>query len=131
MSLDTAISRFRRRQADLFRSTCTITRPFGEPVFDPGTGTYGQPVTTVYTGRCNVRPMRGSAQDVEAGAIEERVLQYIGKVPVDTPVLRNDTLTVTEAAYDAAFAGRMFNVKDVTADDWQVCRRLTLEEVAP
>jgi hypothetical protein len=101
-----------------------------DPIFNPDTG-YTQPSSTVYSGPCNVRPMRGNAQDVEAGALEERVLHYVGKVPVDTPVERNDTFTMTAAAYDPNMVGRVFNVQDVASDDWQICRRLTLEEVAP
>jgi hypothetical protein len=126
MSLETAIGRFRQRELDLMRSECTVTRANGEPVFDPATGTVTQPTTTVYSGACNIR--RPVMSEREVGGAERTVARSVAKFPPDTPVERGDRVTVTASAYDAGLIDRAFTIVDVTWDDWQIARRVTVEE---
>jgi hypothetical protein len=129
MSLDSAINYFRSKQAALFAATCTITRSVGEPTFNPSTGEYTPAgTTTIYTGACNVRP-RGSGSDVQVGEQELRLSTYVGKLPVNTAVKKDDVLTVTASTYDAGMVGKSFRITDVPSDGWQIARAVGLEEV--
>lgn len=126
MSIDSAVAHFRRRQASLFRSTCDITRA-GEPVFDPVTGTYTTPTTAVASDvACLIRPEGATERD--AGETQVTLNRFIGKLPANTTVEVGDVLTVTGSRHDDGLVGRAMNVMDVQHDDFQIARRLILEE---
>lgn len=130
MSVDTAVARFRRRQADLFRDTGTVTRAAGEPIYNPDSGSYSQPTITVYVGPCLVRPPSGNeANEVQAGQQEVALVALIGKFPVDAAVRRDDVLTLSASTYDAALVGKALRIGAAPNDGWQICRRCALEEV--
>lgn len=130
MSLETALAYFRKRQADLFRSTCTITRAGGEGTFNPSTGAIVPAAsTTVYSGPCLIRSATtGTGADTQVGQEEIRYRFARGKFPVDTPIEKDDVVTVTTSTHDADLVGRVFRITDVFRDDWQIARVAALEE---
>lgn len=131
MSLDSAVARFRQRQADLFRDEATIAAP-GARVFNPTTNSYSTPAgATRYAGPCLIRPLGvgGGATHAQVEAQETNVslLRLLAKFPANTPVELDDVVTVTSSTYDAALADRSFVVVAVDVDGAQVSRRVTIE----
>lgn len=130
MSLETAIARFRRRQADLFRDTARIERPSGTTTLDPNTGQETpDPPTLIYEGACALRGMRWDGTDVEAGGGEVRIKGSRIHFPTDTAVLHKDLVTFTGSIYDPSLVGRTFVVIDVPPEGWQISRWVLVEEV--
>ncbi len=123
------IGHLRHREARLFDSACTVTRPGeGEPVFDPDTGTYvNPPAVEVYTGPCLVRPVERASRVVEAGGAAVSLRTYDVTLPAGTPVEVADTVTVTVSP-DAGLVGQAMRVLDVPYDEWQVNRRVVAED---
>jgi hypothetical protein len=115
----------------LMVDTCTITRNDGDPVFNTTTGTYTQPTTTVYTGKCRVKPSVLSGNTtVQAG--EERVAlwPYSVSVPVSaTDVELDDIVTVTASA-DASLVDVTLRVRSIARGTFITARRLDCEETS-
>jgi hypothetical protein len=129
MSIDTAITRFRARQAEQFSDEATVSRPVGELVTDPDTGAVTQPYDTIYEDRpCKIRPAGHSGNDVTAGETELRMIGMTGKFAVDDDIRKDDILTVTASLYDASMPGRQYRVTEAPADAWQIARVVGLEE---
>lgn len=128
MSVASHIDRMRRRQADLFDSTVTIERPDPAPVTDPN-GVLVFTPSAVYTGAGLVRPAAadGSARP-QTGDERATLTRYLVKVPVDTAAELGDTVTVTASAFDADLVGVTGVVVAVAPDEWQISRRLTIEQ---
>ena len=129
MALDTAIERFRRREAENMRSECTVTRETGEPELDLSTGELERDYETVYSGKCSVRPATWVGADTQAGEQEVRLRSALGKLPHNTSVAKDDLLTVTSSEHDADLVGRVYRITDAFHDDWQIVRKVILEEV--
>jgi hypothetical protein len=126
VSVDSAVAHFRRRQESLFRSTCDITRA-GTPVFDPATGTYTSPSSSVASDvACLIRAE--SASERQAGETQVTLNRFVGKLPANTEVETGDILTVTASRHDDGLVGRVMTVVDVQHDDLQITRRVILEE---
>lgn len=92
--------------------TCTVTRA-GAKTFDESTRQYTQgPPTTVYTGRCRVKPWRGD--DEEAAEAEISVYRYQVRFPL-TPtapeIKREDSVTITASTHPA-MAGKVLTITD-------------------
>jgi hypothetical protein len=129
VTIQAAIAFFRQAERQLMDSTVTVVRDDGEPTFDPDTGAYTQPTTTIYTGDALVRASNWEGSDTEAGETEVRLRTARIKFPADTPVLRDDRVTV-DASADTRMVGRTFRVTDVLVDDWQISGTTFVEEVA-
>ena len=131
MSLETAISFFRRQRIAQFRAACTVVRETVPGVFDPNTGTIGAATTqTVYTGACNVREMTWQGTDVRTGEREVRLIGTELLFPHDTAVQEDDIVTVTAADHDADLVGKTYRITDIFLDAWQITRRAIGERVA-
>jgi hypothetical protein len=119
--------RFQRRWN--VAATCTITRPGGDPVFDPNTGTYTDPpATTVYTGNCLVAPV-GADRVVEFGEAPLSLRTYNMTLDGLTETVNvEDTVTVATAA-DPQLDGLVLRVLDVKKSSIPTNRRLVCEEV--
>lgn len=131
MTLDTAIARFRQRQEALFRDECVIARVSDEePTFDPDDGDYETPEPDeIYEGPCQVRPAGGLVgTDVIAGERELRLTDLVLKLPVDTPVEKNDQVMVTDSIHDVSLIGRTYRITDVLRDGRQIVRVCVMEE---
>lgn len=129
MSIESAVTRFRAKQAEQFSQTADIYRPVGEPTFTPEDG-YAQPVVTVTAGvACKVTSNERQGQDVQAGETEVRLLDHTIKFPVDTPVEVNDIVEVTASTYNPLDTGITYRITDVDRREWQISRRCVIEEV--
>lgn len=124
------IAHFRRRETQLMTSTCTISRGSGSPVWNPTTGTYDDPGTTVYTGACRLAAPNRQASDVEGGGSMYAVTDYVVTVPVGTDVRVDDKVAIT-ASDDPIASGLVLIVEAVPKSDWQVARKLHCREYAP
>lgn len=129
MTVDSAIARFRERQASLFRDDATVTRGGGGGTLDPNTGIWTPNTgTTVYSGPCLFRSAASAGIDVQLGGTEIRLRQTQVKFPANTPVQVDDMVIPTVSTYDAALVGVPFRVTDVIRDGWQIARVCILEE---
>lgn len=130
MTIATAVTRFRRRQAEQFSETATVTRPVGPPAFNRESEEVEQDYDAVTVGLCKIRPaQRAYGREVQAGEREVVLSPYVGKWPVDTPLRVNDVVTVTASLYDADLAVATFRVAAVHLDGWQIARVAELERI--
>lgn len=128
MSIETAIARFRAKQAVQFTDEATVSRQVGDLETDPDTGAVTRTFEEVYAGPCKIRPAETIGRDVTAGETELRLLRMEGKFPVDSDIRENDVVVVSSSTYDAGMAGRQYRVTDAPADAWQIARVAHLEE---
>lgn len=132
MTVDSIISRFRRRQADLFRDEGTLTRPatIGAGSLNTTTGVLtSTAATTIYDGPCLLRAFAWEGTDVEFGAIEVRLRRVRAKFPVDTDAQIDDIFVASASTYDPSLIGISFRVTDAFRDGWQIARVCILEEI--
>lgn len=110
-------------------ASCTISRPAGDPVFDPATGTYTDPVSiTVYSGPCQVAPV-GADRVVQFGEQPTSLRQYdVTIVGLAEAVQVEDLVTVSSSA-DPQLDGLELRALDVKKGSLPTNRRLTCEEV--
>lgn len=129
MSVDSAIARFRKRQADQFTQTCRIDRPVGETYYDPDAQESVQPVEPLYAAvPCKVTSNDRSGEDVQAGETEVRLLDVTIKFPVDTDVAMDDIVTITASKFHPLSVGKQYRITDVDDREWQISRRCVIEE---
>ena len=127
MSIDTAIKRFRSKQAGQFTDEATVSRPVGEMTYDPDFGSV-QDYDEVYSGECKIRPADRTGNEVGAGQTEVLIVDSTGKFPVDTDLQMDDIVTVTASLYDAGMVGRQYRISSAPSDGWQIARVVVLEE---
>jgi hypothetical protein len=110
-------------------ATCTISRAAGEPVLNPATSQYDvTPAETVYVGPCRVRTLNTQDMAVLVGDLHETLSRYIATLPhTATGIEVDDFLTVT-AGTDPDLIGRPLRVTDVRWSEWQIDRRVVLED---
>lgn len=128
MSIDTALARFRARQAEQFSDEATVSRQVGGLTTDHTTGAVSRIFDAVYDGECKIRPADRSGSDATAGETEVRLVDMAGKFPVDTDIRKDDIVTVTASTFDASMPGRQYRVTEAAADAWQIARVVGLEE---
>lgn len=130
MTVDSAIRKFRRSQAAIFRDEGRIERPSGTGTIDPVSGDYvADPPTVLYEGPGLLRIQKWQGTDIEAGGEELRKHEVSLKLPVDTPAEANDVWVHTASTYDQSLVGRHFRITDIFRDGWQISRRFLLEEI--
>lgn len=129
MSIETAIARFRDRQAGQFSEDVVVYRQVGELSTNPTTGAVTRTFTEVYDGPCKIRPADRSGNDVRAGETEVRTLDMVGKFPVDTALRKDDVVDVEDSTFDATMVGRRYRVTEAPADGWQIAKVVRLEEI--
>lgn len=129
MTVDQQLVRtFRRDTTRRWHVEADLVRDNGDPVFDPNTGTYTDPETTIYSGPVGLRPQGTEARIVEYGGQAVTLRTYDVELPADTDVRRGDELTVTASPLDADLVGRTLTVIDVLYDDRQVVRRAVVQD---
>lgn len=112
----------------LMTDACTITRSGGAPVFDSTTGTYTDPAaTTVYSGKCRVKPANLTSRTVQAGEQQVALWPYSVSMPLSALPELDDVVTVT-ASVDASLVGRTLRVRSVARGTFLTARRLDCEE---
>lgn len=131
MSVDSILTIGRERRKLLMRSTCRITRPGGNPVFNPLTGLYITPdPTVIYEGICQIKPSFTPAEKVGSSADKELVVQsYDFCLPWDVagsaPAVNiSDTVTVLSGD-DGWAVGKSFPVAWFEHADTRTHRRVT------
>jgi hypothetical protein len=130
MSVDAAVTRFRRRQAAQFTDRATIRRPVGEMTFDESTGLASQEYETVGTNRpCKFVRDDRAGRDVTAGDTTVLVASIVCRFPVEEDVELHDVLTVTASAYNPTDVGRSWRVADLERHTWQIARNCVVEEI--
>ena len=130
MSVDTALARFRKKQAEQFDTDAEVWRPDGEPVFDPDTEVYDQPQILVYEGPCKVRPdSNRSTDDTEAGETLIGKPDFAVKLPVDADVQRDDVIVVTASKHDPGMVGHRYTVRKCQNDEWKIAQVAICEEI--
>jgi len=129
MSLETAIARFRARQADLFRDTATVYRPTTGGTLTAGNVYVPSVATILYSGPCLMRAFTWEGTTVESADQEVRLRRLRAKFPVDTDVEKDDVVVASASTFDASLVGVSFRATDVFRDGWQICRVCILEEI--
>lgn len=131
MSVDSILRLARARREELMRSTCRITRPGGEPVFNPATGGYDTPDRiTIYEGRCQIKPTSSPAErDGESGDRDLVLQSYTLVLPwtaSNEAGLVNVADAITILTGDDTWAnGQTFPVGWVELADTRTHRRIT------
>lgn len=112
-------------------STCTITRP-GTPVTDPDTGEVTPSATTVYTGKCRIRPAQMWGRTAYVAGVEVSPDTFQVSVPFAVVGVRRGDLVTIVTSPDADCVGRTWYVR-FTPDmgDAVTARRLLCEEQSP
>lgn len=129
MSIDTAIRRFRERQAAQFTDFATIRRPVGEPTFDEDTGLATQEYETVGTLRpCKLTAHDPASRKVPAGETQLRVVTLQLKFPVEEDVQPDDIATITASTYNPTDVGKSYRIVSVDPRTWQISRLCEIEE---
>lgn len=125
------IARFRAREMALMRSTCKITRG-GSQTFDPDEGSMvpdEEEPDSIYEGPCTIRSFIWEGANTQAGEREVRLRGARLKTPADTPVKKDDIVTVLTSVHDAALVDKVYRVTDVFVDDYQIVRVAVMQEV--
>lgn len=104
-----------------------VTRS-GVPTFDAGDGSYTVTDTDVYDGPVRVRPAGGAEVETTTGDLHETVGRYVATFPYDAELLADDVLTVYESS-DGYMQDRPLRVVHVGLSDWQVDRRVVVEDL--
>ena len=127
MTITSATGRGQRFAEQTMTDTCIITRA-GDPTYNPSTLAYTTPSTTVYSGKCRVKPQNVMDRQVQAGERAVQIWPYVVSVPMSvTGVQVDDVVTVTASA-DADLEGQVLVVKDVTRGTNVTARRLGCED---
>lgn len=131
MSIDSAIRRFRSRQAGQFTATADLFRALGAPVYEDGESVY--PVEQLYTDRpCKVTSNERSGSNVNVAETQVRQVDQDIKFAVDTDVRIDDIVVITSSEYNALSVGKQYRITDVDDREWQISRRCIIEEtIAP
>ena len=110
---------------------CTITGQSTGTVWDPVTGRETPtPGPELYSGRCRVQLPAVQTREADAGGHEWSARSVVVSVPVDAgDIPAGSVVAVTEAALDAALAGRTYRVVSAAVKSAGTARRLTCEEV--
>jgi hypothetical protein len=115
-------------------STCTIRARDGDWTTDPDTGEATQaPGSTVYSGRCRVRPAGREAQPQQVGGAEAFVFDYLVSIPFGaegSANVREGMPCTIDSSPDPALAGVELEIQKVDRGEHISARRLACNEVA-
>ena len=110
-------------------ASCVITRPSGEPVFDPSDGTYTEPApTTVYTGACQVLPV-GRDRVVQFSEVATSLRLFDVTLDGLTATIHVGDRIAVSSSGDQRLNGLTLTVLDVPSSSLPTNRRLVAEEV--
>lgn len=129
MSVTSALARGRVAAQALMVDTCTITYVVGTSM-DPLTGDTVEQTATRYAGQCRIQQPQAVGERLDAGEVADVLLRLQLQLPVagTEAVAREDVVTVTACASDAALVGRRFRVRDGHHKTHATARRLAIEE---
>ena len=133
MSVRSVTRRAQRFTGNTWGSTVTVTRvdPDGDPGWDEETGTYTDPLLTVYEGRCKVQTFQAFEAEPDAGGAHRVVQRYYLHVPVGTgPYKPGDRATITASTANPLLVGNVYVVAAAHEKDWQTAQRLLVDHDA-
>lgn len=108
-------------------SSCTITRASGTPTLDPATGELTATTTTVYTGKCHVRPTAIESQARDQGDGRTEVWPFTVSVPwAVTGIRPGDVIDVTSST-DPDAEALTYIVRSVAVGPTVTARRMGCE----
>jgi hypothetical protein len=113
--------------------TTTVTgRAFadaGTPAFNETTGAYTPAApTTVYTGKCRVKPRNLADRVVDAGEQTVSLWPFQVSIPFAAIDVELDDLVTVTASVDPSLVGRELRIRSVTRGTFVTARRLECEE---
>lgn len=131
MTAETATLSGRAAAEALMVDTCTITRSATRGTFNETTLQYDSPTTTsLYTGKCRVKPAGGQVSDrvVQFGEQAVSLWPFQVSVPISVENLAvDDLVTITASSLDPDLVGTVLRVRDVTQGTHITARRLGCE----
>lgn len=113
-------------------STCTITGPGGEPVWDDDAGEYvTAPGGTLYDGKCRLRMGNPAPQNADAGETAWAVDRGVLSLPIDGTANVGDgaTVTITGNPHDPGMVGLVLTVLAPHFQTDSTARRLPVQVV--
>lgn len=129
MTVRGVLAQGRTRHESLMLDQCEITRPGGEPVFDPSTGEYTEPPDiTIYSGKCRIKPQY-AASETQAGEKEVVLRRYELQLPftASEPVDIDDMARIT-VSDDTWLVDRPMPVTAVEVATARTARHLTIRD---
>lgn len=129
MLSDCELDSMRATAATAMPDTATITRSAASGTLNESTGVWTPAATTtIYTGRCRVRPVTSADQDVVFGDTQITKQRYLGSFPHTVSPQIDDVVTVTSSS-DPTIDTRSFKVVVVSSSSWLIDRKVGLEVV--
>lgn len=109
--------------------TCSAVVPsdLNDATFDPETGEYTNPGTTVYEGKCRMS-FRPWAEIPDAGGTAVVVARLMLSVPFSAPALPVDCRVTVTASRDPEMVDSVFRVRETMKQTDATARRYVMEE---
>lgn len=128
MTADAAADRGQRAAEALMVDICRIYTE-GDPVLNPTTGQNVRPQTTLYTGKCRIRPnQNGTSSDVDAGQTRVDVAPFVVSVPLSVVTVTPGALVEPLSSRDPSLLAKRLSVVSVIRGTHITARRLSCEE---
>jgi hypothetical protein len=131
VNADAAVLAGRVEAEALMVDACTITRVTGLGSINETTLAYTPTTSTIYTGKCRVKPRDNADRVVQYGQEAASFWPFLVSLPMSTTTVDlDDLVTITASALDASLIGKVLRVREVLAGSHLTARRLSCEENA-
>ncbi|MFE7315659.1 DUF6093 family protein [Streptomyces sp. NPDC057555] len=127
-ALDRLLAQGRAAAQQLMTDRCRIERSTGIGTTDDGRDI--EQVTTVYEGRCRIRPAALAATTDKTGSVIVETWAYTVSVPLPVADVRTGYAVQILASDDPGLVGRRLRVRSIDRGTQITARRLACEEVA-
>ncbi|MFB7630688.1 DUF6093 family protein [Streptomyces sp. NPDC056149] len=127
-ALDRLLAQGRTAAQQLMTDWCRIERSTGIDTTDDGRDV--EQATTVYEGRCRVRPAAQAATTDKTGTVIVETWAYTVSVPLPVAGIRTGDAVQILASDDPGLVGRRLRVRSIDRGTQITARRLACEEVA-
>ncbi|MFJ9612662.1 DUF6093 family protein [Streptomyces noursei] len=127
-TLDRLLAQGQTAAQQLMTDRCRIEHSAGTDTTDDGQDI--EQITTVYEGRCRVRPAAQAATTDRTGTVIVETWSYTVSVPLSVAGVRTGDAIQILASDDPALVGRRLRVKSIDRGTQITARRLACEEVA-
>lgn len=130
--LAAALHELRTHAESRMTSTCLITGPGGEPVWDANEGKYvAAPGATLYDGKCRLRIGNPAPQNADAGETAWAVDRGVLSLPIEgtANVTDGSTVKITANPHDPGMVGLVLTVLAPHFQTDSTARRLPVQVV--
>jgi len=128
--LSRTLSRGRIHAERLMTDTCTIEVESGE-TFDAGTLTRTPTYSTLYQGKCRVRPRDTQDRIIDSAGADSGVADVTLSIPVsDVVIPPRARVTITASGQDASQVGRVLTTLGAIHGSQITARRIACQEVS-